>query len=197
MQNIIVQPQLVELIQSFFKNGYAKRDYAKLWVDEIQPYIDNHPDCFQNGPYKSKAILLEQDEKIHLWYAPAGNIPKNNPKLIIMGMATSKPALDYIMENTTLSSTEQQVRSTLIKSSFNRKMLGNLGVVFKYLNLTEALKSNLDLVTEWSNLDDAELATNLNPEGQLFKNPLDSNVMFSQWCMHCQRRCKIPHLWRF
>ena len=52
MQNIIVQPQLVELIQSFFKNGYAKRDYAKLWVDEIKPYINNHPDVFQKGPHK-------------------------------------------------------------------------------------------------------------------------------------------------
>ncbi|NOR60269.1 MAG: hypothetical protein GQ469_06530 [Methanosarcinales archaeon] len=185
MQNIIVQPQLVELIHSFFKNGYENRDYAKLWVDEIKPYFNNHPDVFQKGPHKSKAIPLGQDEKIHLWYAPAGNIPKNDPKLIIMGMATSKPALDYIMENTNLNSTEQQVRSTLIKSSFNGKMLGNLGVVFKYLNLTEALKSDLDLIEEWSNIGDAKLSFNLDPEGQLFENPLDSNIMFSQWCMHC------------
>ena len=41
MQNIIVQPQLVELIHSFFKNRYEYRYYAKLWVDEIKPYIIN------------------------------------------------------------------------------------------------------------------------------------------------------------
>ena len=185
MQNIIVQPQLVELIHSFFKNGYENRDYAKLWVDEIKPCIINHPDVFQKGPDKSKAILLGQYEKIHLWYAPAGNIPKNDPKLIIMGMATSIPALEYIMKNINLNSTEQQVRSTLIKSCFKDEMLGNLGVVFKYLNLTEALKSQLDLNDEWSNVGDAELTTKLNPEGHLFENPLYSDVMFSQWCMHC------------
>jgi hypothetical protein len=185
MQNNIGQLQLVELIKSYFKNGYENRDYAKLWCEEINPLIDNHPDIYLKGPNKSKGILLGKNENIHLWYAPAGNIPKNEPKIIVMGQATSIPALEYIMKNINVNSTEQQVRSVLIKSCFKDEMLGNLGVVFKYLNLTEALKSQLDLNDEWSNVGDAELTTKLNPEGHLFENPLYSDVMFSQWCMHC------------
>jgi len=185
MQNNIGQLQLVELIKSYFKNGYENRDYAKLWCEEINPLIDNHPDIYLKAPNKSKGILLGKNENIHLWYAPAGNIPKNEPKIIVMGQATSIPALEYIMKNINVNSTEQQVRSVLIKSCFKDEMLGNLGVVFKYLNLTEALKSQLDLNDEWSNVGDAELTTKLNPEGRLFENPLYSDVMFSQWCMHC------------
>lgn len=64
-------------------------------------------------------------------------------------------------------------------------MLGNLGIVFKYLNLKEVFRYELDLNHEWSNLNDTCLSTKHNPLGRLFENPLDSDIMFSQWCMHC------------
>lgn len=185
MHNIIKQQELVKLINSFFEKGFKTNDYAKLWVDYINPFINSHPDVFQKGPSESKAILLGQEKNIHLWYAPAGNIPKNEPKIIILGQATSIPALEYIIENINSNSTEQQVRKILIKSCFRGEMLGNLGVVFKYLNLNEAFRSELDLNHEWSNLNDTGLSTKHNPAGRLFENPLDSDIMFSQWCMHC------------
>jgi hypothetical protein len=185
MHDIIKQQELVKLINSFFEKGYKTNDYAKLWVNYINPFINSHPDIFQKGPSESKAILLGHDKNIHLWYAPAGNIPKNEPKIIILGQATSIPALKYIMENINSNTTEQQVRTILIKSCFKGQMLGNLGIVFKYLNLKEVFISELDLNHEWSNLDETVLSIKHNPEGRLFENPLDSDIMFSQWCMHC------------
>ena len=185
MQNTINQQELVELIKTFFEEGYDDKDYAKLWVDVINPVLNNHREVLQMGPSKSKAILLGQNENIHLWHAPAGNIPKNEPKIIVIGQATSITALEYIMKNINSNSTEQKVRSILIKSCFRGKMLGNLGVVVNYLNLRDGLKSELDLNNEWANFDDAMLSTNHNPKGRLFENPLESDIMFSQWCMHC------------
>ncbi|MBU4221727.1 MAG: hypothetical protein KKA10_08915 [Euryarchaeota archaeon] len=108
MHNIIKQQKLVELVKSFFEKGYGTNDYAKLWVDHINPFINSNPDVFQKCPSESKAILLGQDKNIRLWYAPAGNIPKNNPQIIILGQATSIPALKYIMENINSNSTERQ-----------------------------------------------------------------------------------------
>lgn len=175
-------PTLVNEINSYFRDGFRDKNYASLWEHVVKPAM-MEKNLLVQGPKKQKAILLSRNNNTHLWWGPAGNFPCN-PELIVLGQATSKNALDYMMDKINRAP-DENVDKLLASSIYRGKMLSNLGVMLNFLGVENVLSTNA-LKEGWVNIKDCKLGGEMpNPIGSIFEGCKQSRVMFTQACMHC------------
>lgn len=173
---------LIELEKEYF-GDYNKKDYAKFIADNRNIFNDEK-NIFDKGPVDKKWILLAEDGRIRIWFAPAGNIPIN-PEIIILGQATSIPAMDSIMTENVNRKEENKIRKILINSSYKGIMLRNLGSLLNFLKIGKSNCLSFDLKKEWENIEERRIGVSYSPNGRLFKGYRDTKIMFTQFCMHC------------
>ena len=173
---------LVELEKEYFED-YNKKDYAKFIADN-RKIFNYEKNIFNKGPADKKWILLAEDGRIRIWFAPAGNIPIN-PEIIILGQATSIPAMASIMTENINRKEENEIRKILINSSYKGIMLGNLGSLLNYLQINKNNYMSFDLKKEWENIENCKIGVDHSPNGRLFEGYANSKIMFTQFCMHC------------
>ncbi len=120
-------------------------------------------------------VELEKIDSNKLFFAPAGNYPKN-PIVTICGLATSVQAKDYI-ENDIKKNKENKYDSCL-RSVYQGKMAINLGFIMKSINIEKLIRKQIEIkidenIFDLNNLSIAELKkangrfTNLPNELQL------------------------------
>ncbi len=177
--NNSISNKIVELEKEYF-GDYNNKDYAKFIVNNRKVFDDEN-NISKKGHKDKKWILLAEDGKIRIWFAPAGNIP-TNPEIIILGQATSIPAMDSIITENINRKEENIIRKILINSSYKGIMLGNLGSLLNYLKINNYL--SLDFKKEWGNIENCIVGIDHSPTGRLFEGSKDTKIMFTQYCMH-------------
>ncbi len=174
--------QIVEKEKEFFKD-YNGKDYA-IFIRDNSQELNSVIESGRTSPISNRCILLSKNENINLWFSPAGNIP-NDPEIIILGQATSIPAMEYQINENVYNKTEHEIRKILINSSYRGVMLSNLGSMLKLLGFSNNKHLSFDLEKEWQNVNTCEVSINHVPVGRLFEGDYNTKIMFSQFCMHC------------